>query len=137
MGSEDNPSIEVASSHGIRTRANSKAAIKKQTKLLKLLNKASGVPTSTPISALPGNANYKALTGLEQDSEAVLTKTDTDAKEQILANAKAAAKAAQDAMNIAIANAKAAADAVALQSKCLSYTYKFLHMTNIYPTLGV
>ena len=25
----------------------------------------------------------------------------------------------------------------ALQSKCLSYTYKFLHMTNIYPTLGV
>ena len=24
-----------------------------------------------------------------------------------------------------------------LQSKCLSYTFKFLHMTNIYPILGV
>ena len=28
-------------------------------------------------------------------------------------------------------------EVTALQSKCLSYTYKFLHMTNIYPTLGV
>jgi len=32
---------------------------------------------------------------------------------------------------------EAAIKADTLQSKCLSYTYKLLHMTNIYPTLGV
>ena len=71
FGSEDNLNIEVASNDGIKIRAKSKAATQKKTNLLKLLNKASGVPTSTPESALAGNANDRASSRHAADLEAV------------------------------------------------------------------
>jgi hypothetical protein len=125
FGGEDNLNIEVASNDGSNTRAKSKAAARKKTSLLKLLNKASGAPASTPVSALECNANGKASKGLEQALNAVMTKTDAHAEEQTLANAaaveaEAEATRAQDAMNLAIANAKAAADKAAAARKKVS-----------------
>ena len=120
MGTEANltNSSEVASKDGMETRVRSKAKKKKKISLPKLLNKASGVLTSTPASRLADNVNDKASTGPAPAADlevVVATDNKTHAQKKTLADKAATltattAKKDQDALNLAIVNTKASAD---------------------------